>query len=334
MGLLRSPNTLAAYQRTALHGTSSQKSARRTAWNLVSLQPQGVCTERMPQNMSTNLWKVTRLTFLFQRFCILFLVIWARKYAVSWEVMKQSEVLNPLRRNDLRAFEKKEVVLCIFSNPGVFSRWIGVKIGVKPVGVSFYTTKTRKPLGLYPQPPGKQDGGRDLRRHREALRCRLRPGDAGAGPGVFSRSSGVKIGVKSIALSFYTTKTRSITTSYNKEEYARAREENRELCYLPKISAHILRRLPLHHQTSGFHGSPLLSLGQISYNDSYHLPLAYRAGHGLHEWFLPQNRSHTILDQGLWDTGTYELQWKLTQRRSGTKRLKQWWALNGAFKIS
>jgi hypothetical protein len=27
--------------------------------------------------------------------------------------MKQSEVLNPLRRNDLRAFEKKEVVLCI-----------------------------------------------------------------------------------------------------------------------------------------------------------------------------------------------------------------------------
>jgi integrase len=32
-----------------------------------------------------------------------------------------------------------------------------------------------------------------------------------------------------------------ITTSYNKEEYAKAREENREPCYLPKISAHILR---------------------------------------------------------------------------------------------
>ena len=27
--------------------------------------------------------------------------------------MKQSKILNPLRRNDLRAFEKKEVVLCI-----------------------------------------------------------------------------------------------------------------------------------------------------------------------------------------------------------------------------
>lgn len=33
------------------------------------------CTERMPQDMSTNLWKVARLTFLFQRFCILFLVV-------------------------------------------------------------------------------------------------------------------------------------------------------------------------------------------------------------------------------------------------------------------
>ena len=32
-----------------------------------------------------------------------------------------------------------------------------------------------------------------------------------------------------------------ITTSYNKAEYARAREENRQPCYLPKISAHILR---------------------------------------------------------------------------------------------
>ena len=28
---------------------------------------------------------------------------------------------------------------------------------------------------------------------------------------------------------------------------------------------------------------PLLSAGQISYNDSCHLPPAYRAGHGLHE---------------------------------------------------
>ncbi len=32
-----------------------------------------------------------------------------------------------------------------------------------------------------------------------------------------------------------------ITTSYNKEEYAKALEEKREPCYLPKISAHILR---------------------------------------------------------------------------------------------
>lgn len=32
-----------------------------------------------------------------------------------------------------------------------------------------------------------------------------------------------------------------ITTSYNKEEYAKALEENRQPCYLPKISAHILR---------------------------------------------------------------------------------------------
>lgn len=32
-----------------------------------------------------------------------------------------------------------------------------------------------------------------------------------------------------------------ITTSYNKEEYARAIEEKRQPCYLPKISAHILR---------------------------------------------------------------------------------------------
>lgn len=32
-----------------------------------------------------------------------------------------------------------------------------------------------------------------------------------------------------------------ITTSYNKEEYAKAHEEKREPCYLPKISAHILR---------------------------------------------------------------------------------------------
>lgn len=32
-----------------------------------------------------------------------------------------------------------------------------------------------------------------------------------------------------------------ITTSYNKEEYARAREENRQPYYLPKMSAHILR---------------------------------------------------------------------------------------------
>ena len=32
-----------------------------------------------------------------------------------------------------------------------------------------------------------------------------------------------------------------ITTSYNKEEYAKAREEGREPCYLPKISTHILR---------------------------------------------------------------------------------------------
>ncbi|MCD8254315.1 MAG: site-specific integrase [Oscillospiraceae bacterium] len=32
-----------------------------------------------------------------------------------------------------------------------------------------------------------------------------------------------------------------ITASYNKEEYAKALEENRQPCYLPKISAHILR---------------------------------------------------------------------------------------------
>lgn len=32
-----------------------------------------------------------------------------------------------------------------------------------------------------------------------------------------------------------------ITTSYNKEECAKAQEENRQPCYLPKISAHILR---------------------------------------------------------------------------------------------
>lgn len=32
-----------------------------------------------------------------------------------------------------------------------------------------------------------------------------------------------------------------ITTSYNREECVRAREENRQPCYLPKISAHILR---------------------------------------------------------------------------------------------
>lgn len=32
-----------------------------------------------------------------------------------------------------------------------------------------------------------------------------------------------------------------ITTSYNKEEYAKARKESREPCYLPKMSAHILR---------------------------------------------------------------------------------------------
>ena len=32
-----------------------------------------------------------------------------------------------------------------------------------------------------------------------------------------------------------------ITTSYNKEEYAKALEENRQPRYLPKISAHILR---------------------------------------------------------------------------------------------
>ena len=51
---------------------------------------------------------------------------------------------------------------------------------------------------------------------------------------------------------------------------------------LPTLHAPAVR-LPLHHQTSGFHGSPLLSLGQISYNDCYRLPLAYRAGHGLHE---------------------------------------------------
>ena len=100
MGLLRSPNTLAAYQRTALHGTSSQKSARRTAWNLVSLQPQGVPGSCGVKRSAE--WFYTKIY-----------TIWARKYAVSWEVMKQSEVLNPLRRNDLRAFEKKEVVLCI-----------------------------------------------------------------------------------------------------------------------------------------------------------------------------------------------------------------------------
>lgn len=32
-----------------------------------------------------------------------------------------------------------------------------------------------------------------------------------------------------------------VTTSYNKEEYAKAREEGRSPCYLPKMSAHILR---------------------------------------------------------------------------------------------
>ena len=32
-----------------------------------------------------------------------------------------------------------------------------------------------------------------------------------------------------------------ITSSYNKEEFAKAQEENRRPCYLPKISAHILR---------------------------------------------------------------------------------------------
>ena len=100
MGLLRSPNTLAAYQRTALHGTSSQKSARRTAWNLVSLQPQGVPGSCGVKRSAE--WFYTKIY-----------TIWARKYAVSWEVMKQSKILNPLRRNDLRAFEKKEVVLCI-----------------------------------------------------------------------------------------------------------------------------------------------------------------------------------------------------------------------------
>lgn len=32
-----------------------------------------------------------------------------------------------------------------------------------------------------------------------------------------------------------------ITTSYNKEEFAKASQENRQRCYLPQISAHILR---------------------------------------------------------------------------------------------
>lgn len=40
-----------------------------------------------------------------------------------------------------------------------------------------------------------------------------------------------------------------ITTSYNKEEYAKARDEKRDPCYLPKISAHILRHPNVKHKT-------------------------------------------------------------------------------------